>query len=212
MIQVEQLSVRLGGRWVLDGISFGVAAGHLVLVTGVNGSGKSVLARTVAGLTAAGGGRIMIDGVPVTQRKARRMLGYLPQQAGLYDYLTVSETLRFTASAVGVPWRQKAKVCADLLELVGLGGAAERDVARLSPGQRQRLAIARSLMGDPRVLVMDEPLQGLDADGRGDLRHLLGELTQMGKAILVTTGDPDGLPYNRLLVLANGKIKGGEVA
>lgn len=212
MIQVDQLSVRFGGRWVLDGLSFGVPAGQLLVVSGVNGSGKSVLARTVAGLTAPGGGRVTIDGIDISKRKARKMVGYLPQQAGLYDYLTAAETLRFAASVAGIPWRQRGKVCLDLLELAGLRGEGEWDVTRLSPGQRHRLAIARSLMGDPRALVLDEPLQGLDAEGRGDLRHLLGELARLGKAILVTTGDPEGLPYDRLLVLENGKAKGGEVA
>lgn len=212
MIQVNNLSVALGARWILQDLSLRVEDGHTVVVTGANGSGKSVLARAVAGLTPASAGQVLIDGVNVRRRKARRQIGYLPQDCGLYDYLTVWENLTFFASLAGVPWRQRRKVCTDLLELAGLGAVAQSSASRLTPGQRQRLALARTLAGDPKVLVLDEPLAGLDADARGDLTGLLTELAAMGKSILITTGAPDGLHYDRLLVVSQGHLKGGEVA
>lgn len=206
MIRIEGLTVKAGGQWVLDGVTLEVAAGETLVVTGANGAGKSVLARAAAGLTAATAGRVTIDSVDIRRRKARRQVGYLPQNGGLYDYLTVAENLRFFAALAGVSWRQRKKVCTDLLELVGLGGVAETYASRLTPGQRQRLAVARALAGDPKILVLDEPLAGLDADGRADLRHLLQELAGMGKAILITTGDPDGIRYDRLVVLKGGQV------
>jgi heme ABC exporter ATP-binding subunit CcmA len=212
VLQVNAISVAIGGRWVLHDMSLRVENGQTVLVTGANGSGKSVLARAVAGLAPVSAGRVLVDNVDVRRRRARRQIGYLPQNCGLYEYLTVAENLRFFAALAGVPWRQRRKVCADLLELVGLGGAATLEASRLTPGQRQRLGVARTLAGDPKVLVLDEPLAGLDVDARADLRHLLGELTAMGKAILIATGDPDGLAYDRRLVLSQGQLKGGEVA
>jgi ABC-2 type transport system ATP-binding protein len=212
MLQINGISVAVGSRWVLENVSLLVEAGQTVLVTGANGAGKTVLARAAAGLAPVSAGQVLVDGIDIRRRKARRQIGYLPQNCGLYEYLTVAENLSFFAALAGVPWRQRRKVCADLLELVGLGGVSAAEASRLTPGQRQRLALARTLAGDPRVMVLDEPMAGLDAEARADLRHLLAELAAMGKAVLIATGDPDGLKYDRRLVLSQGQLKGGEVA
>lgn len=212
MIRADGLWLSAGGRWVLQGISLDLGRGELAAVTGPNGAGKSLLARALAGLSPLSRGKVTVDGIDIRRRKARRMVGYLPQQCGVYDYLTVEENLRFYAAVAGVSWRQRKRVCGDLLELVGLAKAGGQEVSRLSPGQRQRLALARTLAGDPAALVLDEPLAGLDADGRADIRHLLAELAGMGKAIVVTVGDPDGLALDRRWQLAEGLLKGGEVA
>jgi ABC-2 type transport system ATP-binding protein len=212
MMRADGLWVRSGGRWVLSGLSFELGRGELGAVTGPNGAGKSLLARSLAGILPLSAGKVTVDGVDIRRRKARRQVGYLPQQCGVYEYLTVEESLRFYAAVAGVSWRQRKRVCGDLLELVGLAKAGREDVARLSPGQRQRLALARTLAGDPAVLVLDEPMAGLDADGRADVRHLLAELVGMGKTILVTAGDTDGLTLHRRWQLAEGVLKGGEVA
>jgi ABC-2 type transport system ATP-binding protein len=209
MIQVEQVAVKLGGRWVLDSLSFTVAPGETVVVTGANGVGKSVLARTVAGLGPTAGGAIRINGLPIQRRKAKRGVGYLPQTGGIYDYLTVIENLRFFAAMAGVGWRKRRKVCLDLIELVGLTDTAAVDGARLTPGQRQRLLIARALVGDPMALLFDDPQAGLDREGRTELRQLLGELSRQGKAILIVTGEPDGVPHDRLLHLRAGRVEEG---
>lgn len=212
MLDARELTLLIDGTLVLNGVSFSMEAGQVLLVTGANGSGKSLLARAVAGLQPLSAGHVLVDGDDVRRRRARRRVGYLPQNGGLYDDLTVRENLEFFASLAGVSWRQRAKVCGDLLELAGLTTAAQLPAGRLTPGQRQRLCLARTLAGDPPVLVLDEPLAGLDAEARGDFRHLLGELAAMGKTILITAGDPDGLPFDRHLVLSQGRVKGGEVA
>lgn len=212
MIRADDIWLSAGGRWVLQGLSLDVGRGELVAVTGPNGAGKSLLARALAGLSPLSRGKVTVDGIDVRRRRARRMVGYLPQQCGLYDYLTVEESLRFYAALAGVSWRQRKKVCGDLLELVGLARAGGLEVSRLSPGQRQRLALARTLAGDPAALILDEPLAGLDADGRADVRHLLAELVGMGKTVVVTVGDPDGLTLHQRWHLAGGVLKGGEVA
>ncbi|HYF94520.1 MAG TPA: ABC transporter ATP-binding protein [Symbiobacteriaceae bacterium] len=207
MIAADGIWVSAGGRWVLQNLSLQVGRGEVAAVTGPNGSGKSVLARALVGLTPVSAGRITVGGTDVRRRKARRRVGYLPQQGGLYDYLTIEENLRLFAGAAGVPWRQRPKVCGDLLELVGLARLSGAAASGLTPGQRQRLALARTLVGDPAVLILDEPLAGLDAEGRSDVRHLLGEMAAMGKAVLVIAGDLEGWAPNRRWVL-----KGGEAA
>ncbi|HWI63493.1 MAG TPA: ABC transporter ATP-binding protein [Symbiobacteriaceae bacterium] len=198
MITAEGIWVSAAGRWVLQGVSLSVGRGEIGAVTGANGSGKSLLARALAGTLPVSRGRVRVDGGKV---------GYLPQLGGLYDYLTVIENLHFAASVASVPWRARRKVCGDLLELVGLNGSGHVDVARLTPGQRQRLCLARTLAGDPGVLVLDEPLTGLDSEGQGEIRHLLAELAGMGKTILVLAASLDGVPAGRTWTL-----KGGEVA
>lgn len=206
MIRVQQLSV----RGVLHDVSLEVSSGETVVVSGTNGSGKSLLARAVAGLEPAAGS-VTVGGLPASKRKARRQLGYLPQQGALYGYLTAEENLRFFAAMAGVGWRTRRKVAGELLELIGLHGLAQVEADRLTPGQRQRLAIARALAGDPRALVLDEPLAHLDADGRLEVGQMLSELTRMNKAVLITTGDPAGLAATRVLQLEGGRLKGGEV-
>lgn len=211
MIRAEGISLAAGGRSILQAVTLDVAAGETVVVTGANGSGKSLLGRALLGLAPASG-RVLVNGESVKWGRGRRLIGYLPQGAPLYDYLTVEESLRLFAGMAGLPWRGRQKVAADLLELFGLQQIARLEVARLSPGQRQRLALARALVGDPPALVLDEPLAGLDAGGRSELSHLLGELRQMGKAILILTGDPTGLEADRVLYLENGVLKRGVLA
>lgn len=225
MIQADGVTVLLGGRAVLTAVSLQAEAGQALLVTGANGAGKSVLARTLAGLQAPSAGRVTVCRTPgdsraaggsgavdVRSRKARRLVGYLPQGGGLYDYLTVRENLGFFAAVAGVARRQRERVVVDLLEVVGLTEAGGLEASRLTPGQRQRLCLARTLVGDPPVLVLDEPLAGLDAGGRADVRHLVAELASLGKALVLLAGDPDGLPHDRTLTLSDGRLKGGDAA
>ena len=212
MIAAEGIWVSAGGRWVLEGLSLRIQRGEVAAVTGPNGCGKSVLAGALVGVTPVSGGRVCVDGIDIRRRKARRMVGYLPQQCGLYDYLSVAENLHFFAAVAGVPWRRRRKICGDLLELAGLARLSGAMASGLTPGQRQRLALARTLAGDPAALVLDDPLAGLDADGRADIRHLLEEMAAMGKAVLVVAGDLEGWAPHRRWRLAEGALKGGEVA
>lgn len=211
MIRAEGLSFATGGRWILRGATFTVEAGTVVLVTGANGVGKSLLARALVGLAPVSG-KVTVNGVDVRSSRGRRLVGYLPQGASCYTYLTVAENIHFFAAVAGVPRQSRAKVAADLLELVGLYALSDHEAASLTPGQQQRLALARALAGDPPALVLDEPLAGLDAEGRADLKHLLATLAQLGKGILMLTGDPAGVPCDRMLLLENGILKGGVLA
>ncbi len=205
MIRADGLRLQAGGRVLLEGGSLAVAPGERVLITGPNGAGKSLLAQVLVGLSP--GGQVTVNGAPVRGSKGRRQVGYLPQGASLYGYLTVEENLSFFTGLAGLPRRAQAKVVRDLLELVGLIRLAGEEASRLTPGQRQRLAVARALAADPPALVLDDPLAGLDAEGRADLHHLLDELAAMGKAILILAGDADVLAHDRHLILADGALK-----
>lgn len=211
MIRAEGLDLKIGRRRVLHSVSLQVGAGEVVVVTGANGTGKSLLAQALVGLVPAEG-RVLIDGIAVQRPPARRRAGYLPQGAPLYAHLSALENLHLFAALARVPWRRRRTVCLDLLELVGLSALADAAPAALSPGQRQRLAVGRALVGDPLALILDEPLTGLDAEGRQEVGHLVGELARMGKAVLIVAGDPEGLPCHRLLRLQDGQLVGGESA
>lgn len=211
MLHLDEVSLRLGGRWVLDGVSLRVSPGQTALVTGPNGSGKSALAQVAVGLLTPSAGAVTVGGAPVGRRKARRKLGYLPQAIGLYDYLTVKEQMRFAAAMAGVPWRRRREACADMLELVGLTAVAGAEAEELTPGQRKRLAVAGALVGEPEALVLDDPLAGLDSDGRADLRAVLRDLTAMGKAVLIVTGDAADFADANVMRLQGGRLMhGGE--
>lgn len=209
MLRAEGLSVKRDGRWVLDRLGLSLSGGEVVGITGLNGCGKSLLAAALAGLVPLSAGRLWIGGLPLARRRARLRLGYLPQNPAHYEYLTAEENLRFFAAARGVSWRRRRQVCSDLLELVGLSEAARTEAGRLTPGQRQRLAIARALAGEPGVLLLDEPFAGLDGEGQAELAHLLGEMASMGRAVLVVAGDLDGLVCDRRLLLRGGALAEG---
>jgi ABC-2 type transport system ATP-binding protein len=189
LIAVTGLTKRFGARAAVDGLTFEVPAGEIFGFVGPNGAGKTTTIRMLATLTRPTGGTAVIDGIDVVRQpeRARRRLGFMPDFFGVYDRLTAFEYLSFYAACYGVPRQRRAKIIRDLLELVDLADRRDSPVDQLSRGMKQRLCLARALVHDPAVLLLDEPASGLDPRARVEMRALLQELQSMGKTILISS-------------------------
>ncbi|MDR1512792.1 MAG: ABC transporter ATP-binding protein [Propionibacteriaceae bacterium] len=173
----------------VDGVSFDAPRGAVTALIGPNGSGKTTLLLILAGLLRADEGEVLIQGLdPVRQSvEARSVVGWMPDQFGTWDALTPVEILATFAQAHGATWSAAKARASDLLGLVHLDEFAARPARVLSRGQKQRLGLARALVHDPEVLLLDEPASGLDPRSRVELRDLLRRLAGEGKTVLVSS-------------------------
>ena len=174
---VDGVTVRFGPRVVLDRVGLEVAPAEIVGLLGPSGSGKSTLLRVIAGLLPPDAGRVLLDGADVTRRPAhRRGIGLVFQDEQLFPHRSVAENVGFGLRMQRTAPADVAARVGELLELVGLAGYGGRGVASLSGGEAKRVALARSLAPRPRVLLLDEPLTGLDADLHDRLVSDIGEV------------------------------------
>jgi ABC-2 type transport system ATP-binding protein len=189
VIEVEGLRKRFGSQVALQEVDFMVPGGEIFGFIGPNGAGKTTTIRILATLALPDSGTATIGGVPVAEdpHAVRELIGYMPDFFGVYDRLTSIEYLEFYAACHGLPHRRRRAVAHELLELVDLGGRADDQVDTLSRGMKQRLCLARALVHDPQVLLLDEPASGLDPRARIEMRELIRELRRMGKTILVSS-------------------------
>lgn len=172
---------------MLRGLDLDVARGHCLAVFGPNGAGKSTLLRTLAGLLRADSGSIEIFGEPLpASASLRRRIGYLGHESFLYRDLTARENLAYYAKLFSVGDDARA---AALLAQVGLARYAERRVATFSRGMLQRLALARAILHEPELLLLDEPLTGLDPDGADLLSRMLAQATERGATVVMASHD-----------------------
>ncbi len=184
MIHAEALRVRFGHATVLDSLSFELPAGGSLALWGENGAGKTTAIRALLGLLPFEG-RVTIAGHPLPERgrQARAQVGYVPQQLAFYEDMPALALLRYFAGLRGTP-RDQAPA---LLERVGLGDQAKKAAGALSGGMRQRLALAVALLGQPPILILDEPTASLDREARADFGQLLAEQRAAGRALLFTS-------------------------
>ncbi len=189
MIAVEQLSKLYGARAALDHVSFEVPAREIFGFVGPNGAGKTTTLRILAALLEPSGGKAYIDGSDVTRdrEKVHTRIGYMPDFFGVYDQLTVAEYLDFYAACYRQPKQRRRKIVDDLLALVGMTERKNQQVDALSRGLKQRVCLARALVHDPAVLLLDEPASGLDPRARVEMREILKELQGMGKTIIISS-------------------------
>ena len=185
-IRVRHLWHRFGAFEVLRDVSFEVAPGEIFGFIGPNGAGKTTTIRIMATLLEPLAGRVEIDGIDVAlePEAVRRIIGYMPDHAGVYERVTVREYLEFFADAYRV---HSLGVVDAVLELTDIRPLAQRLVAELSKGQKQRLGLARILLHDPKVLILDEPASDLDPRARIEIRDLLLDLRALGKTILLSS-------------------------
>ena len=210
MIKVEGLRKIYGKTEALKGVSFEIEQGSIFGFVGPNGAGKTTTLKILATLMVPTEGKAYIDGVDVTKhpKKVRSLMGYMPDFFGVYERIKVTEYLDFYASCYGISRGKRKSIIADLLELTDLKFKADAYVDSLSRGMKQRLCLARSLVHDPKVLLLDEPASGLDPRARVEMRELLRELKNMGKSIIISSHI---LPELAELCTEVGIIEGGEL-
>lgn len=197
------LCVTRGGSPVLRDLDFEVAAGSVTGLLGPSGCGKTTLMRAVIGTQRITGGAVEVLGEPAAATALRHRVGYVSQAPSVYDDLTVRENLRFFARVLGVP-RERVDAC---VATVALDDHADRVVARLSGGQRSRVSLAVALLGEPDLLVLDEPTVGLDPVLRVELWGTFHRLAEEGAAVLVSSHVMDeAARCDRLLLMREGRL------
>ncbi len=208
MIHVNGLVKAFGLRPVLRGISFSVQRGTLVSLMGINGSGKTTLLRILAGLSRQTAGAVTIGGwsLPKEARAVRAQLGVVAHLPLLYDDLTAAENLQFFARLYNI--NQPDERIAAVLERVGLGKRSADLVRAFSRGMQQRLGIARAILHDPAVLLLDEPYTGLDVGGAAMLDGLLHDWKTAGRTVVMTSHDLDRVRLfsDQILIIHQGRL------
>ncbi|MCA9279749.1 MAG: ABC transporter ATP-binding protein [Phycisphaeraceae bacterium] len=189
MIETINLSKRYGDLVALDNLNLSINEGDCFGFIGPNGAGKTTTIKVLATLLKPSSGQAQVAGLTVgyQNRKIRPLIGYVPDFMGAYEDMVVTEYLEFFAAAYGIHGKHRKQVVNDVLTLTDLTYKATAEVNSLSRGMQQRLSVARVLLHDPKVLLMDEPASGLDPRARIEIRELLKELKRMGKTIIISS-------------------------
>jgi ABC-2 type transport system ATP-binding protein len=208
VISVEHLTRYYGATRAVDDVSFHVPAGAVAALLGPNGSGKSTLMRVLTGYLSPTAGRVSVGGIDVGDRPlaARRQIGYLPEQVSLYPELTVQRFLSFVAAVKGLGGTARRRAVGEVIDRCGLSDVARKLTGKLSKGYRQRVGLAQALVGDPPLLVLDEPTVGLDPVQTVEMRGLLRNLT--GRTVLLSThilSEASAL-CSHILILHHGRL------
>ena len=202
-VDVRDLLVVRGGHEVLRNLTFTVAAGEVTGLLGPSGCGKTTLMRSLVGVQRIESGSVQVLGEPAGSASLRSRIGYVTQQPSVYDDLTIAENLRFFARILGVP-DARVQAC---LETVALADRADSIVSQLSGGQRSRVSLAVALLGEPPLLVLDEPTVGLDPVLRVELWQTFHRLADSGAAVLVSSHVMDEASRcERLLLMREGRL------
>jgi ABC-2 type transport system ATP-binding protein len=189
MIEVMHFTKHYGDFIAVDDLSFTIGKGETFGFIGPNGAGKSTTIRFLATLLRPTSGEGRVAGYSVTSEpmSVRRVIGFMPDDFGVYDGMKVWEFLDFFAVAYEIPRSYRKKIIGEVLELLDLTHKRDDYVNGLSKGMKQRLCLAKTLVHDPPVLILDEPASGLDPRARLEMKALLNELRQMGKTILISS-------------------------
>lgn len=189
LITIDNIVKTYKKRKAVDHVSFTIQEGDIFGFIGPNGAGKTTTIRILTTLLQADSGRIIVDGLDVKRNKGdvRRKIGYVPDFFGVYNEMTATEYLDFFAGCYHIHRAKRPELISDLLTLVDLDHRRDDYVDNLSRGMKQRLGLARALIHDPKILVLDEPASGLDPRARVEFRALLKELQKMGKTIFFSS-------------------------
>jgi ABC-2 type transport system ATP-binding protein len=192
----------------VEDLSFEVRRGEIFGLLGPNGAGKTTTLKMLMGFVTPSSGSAFVGEAKAGTLEARRNLGYLPENPALYEFLRGDEYLVFAGRLAGLSRADARTQARDLLEKVGLAGRADRPVRRFSKGMVQRLGLAQSLLGDPRTVVLDEPMSGLDPIGRKDVRDLILKLREEGRTVLFSThilSDVEAI-CDRVGIIVDGRL------
>lgn len=189
MIEIKGLTKRYGNFYALKDLNLTIGEGVVFGFVGANGAGKSTTFSILSTLLQPTSGEAFINGKSVRRQphEVRKQIGYMPDFFGVYDQLKADEYLDFYGASYGIPAEEREKLIPELLELVNLSHKRYEYVDLLSRGMKQRLCLARSLIHDPAVLILDEPASGLDPRARIEMRDILKHLKGMGKTILISS-------------------------
>jgi len=189
MVEIRGLRKRFGHFQALRSVDLTIRRGTVFGFIGPNGAGKSTTMLILATLLAPDEGIVRVDGIDVTEnpKEVRRRIGYMPDFFGVYDQFRTTEYLHFYGASCGIPKAEREAIIPQLLELVNLSDKKDAYVDTLSRGMKQRLCLARCLVHNPDLLILDEPASGLDPRARIEMREILKELKAMGKTILISS-------------------------
>ncbi|MFN3684421.1 MAG: ABC transporter ATP-binding protein [Fimbriimonadaceae bacterium] len=212
-IESQDLGVRYRGRGgecveAVRGLTFHVSPGEVVGFLGPNGAGKSSTLKAIMGFVQPAAGRLEVFGLPAGSLEAKRLIGYLPEVALYYPYLTPRETLQLYGELQGLRGAALRRETEALLERMGLARLADKQNRNLSKGQLQRVGIAQALLGEPRLLVLDEVTSGLDPVGRRELRELLQERNRAGATLFFSSHELSEVEMicDRILIVNRGRL------
>jgi ABC-2 type transport system ATP-binding protein len=208
VIILDRVSKRLGKREVLKDVTLSVQKGDIFGYLGPNGAGKTTTIRIILGLMSATSGHASLLDHDTQEDKIRQKIGFVLESDGLYDYMSAYDNLLYFARLYEVP--QPAERIDRAINLVGLGDRSKDKVGTYSKGMRQRLALARSMIHDPDVLVLDEPTAGVDPSGQIEIRQIMLDMVRKdGKTILLSSHNLDEVQRicNRIALIHNGQIK-----
>ena len=210
MLALERVAVRYSGRAVLRDVSFAIGAGEIVAFLGANGAGKTTTMKVVTGLREPDDGRVLFRGRDVAEDPLgyRRRLGYVPETAEVYPFLSAREYLLLAGRLRELPGETLESRVDELLELLELGPQRDHSLDCYSKGMRQKVLIGAALLHDPELLVLDEPLSGLDVTSALVMKALLKELAVRGRAILYCTHHLEVAERlcGRVLILHEGRV------
>ena len=189
MLEIKHLFKRYGKFTAVDDLNLTVPDSSIFGFVGPNGAGKTTTMKIMSGLLKATSGSVVIDDIDVTKspKALRENIGYMPDFFGVYDDLKVSEYMDFYAGTYYIAYEQRPAMIDNLLEIVDLSHKKEAYVDSLSRGMKQRLCLARSLIHDPKLLILDEPASGLDPRARVEMKEILKQLQTMGKTIIISS-------------------------
>ncbi len=211
VVAARGLTKKYGEFLALDGLSLAVGRGEILGFIGPNGAGKTTTIKILVGLVRPTGGSATIAGADCEReaRKIKRLVGYLPDTFGPYDNMRVREYLDFFGAAFAIPRPERIRRIEEVLETTGSAYMKDKFVESLSHGMRQRVGVARTLLHDPPVLILDEPANGLDPQARIEMRDLLVRLAEGGKTVLVTSHILPELSRvcHRVAIITRGRLR-----
>lgn len=211
VVVTQELTKRYGEFTALDSLTIEVRAGEILGFIGPNGAGKTTTIKILVGLARPTSGTASIAGADCVKQahRIKRLVGYMPDRFGSYDNMRVREYLDFFGAAFGIPRRKRNSRIDEVLETTNSGYMQDRFVSSLSHGMQQRIGVARTLLHDPEVLILDEPANGLDPHARIEIRNLLLNLAKMGKTLIVTSHILPELSRicDQVAILSQGKLR-----
>lgn len=208
IISVKHFNLTLGNKQIVQDLSFDVHAGEVFAFLGANGSGKTSTIRSLLRIYEPTGGDLLIDGETFSSERGH-LIGYLPEERGLYTRSKVLDTMIYFGELKGMSREASKKFSLEFLEQVGLSDKADLKIKKLSGGQQQKIQLGVAIMGDPKVLILDEPTKGLDPVNRKLLLDIVDEHQQKGAAVIYITHLMEEVERlaDRLLILKDGKAR-----